>query len=237
MPNPKASIKREKKIVKWLDQYANKVDAVIFLGDVFDFWFEYKNAIPKGYMRFFGKLADLADNGVKIYFFKGNHDMWMFKYFKNELNAEVISNELEITFGGKKFFLHHGDGLGKGDIGYKALKKVFRSAICQWMFARLHPNFGIGLANFLSKKSRLAQGNIVPHQGPEKEILENYIEELDKKKKYDFYLCGHRHLPLEKELDSGAKYINLGDWFVHNSYAYFDGSKLTLKYFEDDLLA
>lgn len=237
MPDSTATRAREKKIVKWLSNYSDKVDAIFFLGDVFDFWFEYKKAVPKGYIRLFGKLAELSDNGVRLYFFKGNHDMWMFDYFKEELNATIISNELEIEIAHKKFFMHHGDGLGNGDNGYKLLKKVFRSNLCQWLFARLHPNFGIGLADYLSNKSRLAKGEILPYQGADKEILEEYIISLDKEKKQDFYLCGHRHLPTEKDLESGAKYINLGDWFIHFTYAYFDGTNLALKYYEDDLIA
>lgn len=237
MPSYEVSRKREDKLVAWLQYYSDKVDAIFFLGDVFDFWFEYKHSIPKGYSRFLGKVAELSDQGIQLYFFKGNHDMWMFDYFQKELNAKIISNELTIDMGKKQFYLHHGDGLGSGDYGYKLLKTVFRSKVCQWLFARLHPNFGIGLAKFLSQKSRLAKGDILEDQGPEKEILERYIREIHPQKNCDYYVCGHRHLPKTIQLSSSAKYINLGDWFMHCSYAYFDGTELALKYFENELIA
>lgn len=237
MPDCHSSRKREDKIVSWLNKYAKDVDEVYFLGDVFDFWFEYKRAIPKGYMRLFGKLAQLADSGVQLYFFKGNHDMWLFDYFEKELNAKIISDELELEIEGKRFFMHHGDGLGPGDYSYKFLKKFFRSRLCQWLFARLHPNFGIGLASYFSKSSRMAKGSVLPHQGAEKELIEQYVLEQDQKNRADFYLCGHRHLAEELILPSGAKYINTGEWFMQCSYAYFNGMDIELRYFENELLA
>src|SRR6201994_4791565 len=146
-PSYVSSREREARLVRWLDMIKADAAEVFLMGDVFDFWFEYKSVVPKGYIRFLGKLAELADAGVKLWFFRGNHDMWMFDYFERELGATIISNELKIERGGKKFFLHHGDGLGPGDGFYKILKRFFRSSFCQWLFARLHPNLAIGIAN------------------------------------------------------------------------------------------
>jgi UDP-2,3-diacylglucosamine hydrolase len=230
IPNYKDSKKRELILIDWLTKYEYNLEAIYFLGDVFDFWFEYKTVVPRGYTRLLGKLALLSDKGVKLTFFKGNHDMWMFDYFEKELGATIISNELLVNINGKKVFMHHGDGLGPGDNSYKLLKGFFRSQICQWLFARLHPNFGLSIANYFSRKSRLANGVILPYQGDEKEALWNYIKTLDNSLYADFYLCGHRHLPLEKILPSGAKYINTGDWFQHFSYAAMNGTQIELKY-------
>ncbi|MDB4347464.1 UDP-2,3-diacylglucosamine diphosphatase [Bacteroidia bacterium] len=237
IPSADGSRLREKKIVNWLTKYQKEVDEIYFLGDVFDFWFEYKRAIPKGYSRLFGKLAELADAGVALYFFKGNHDMWMFDYFEKEFGATIISNELEKEIKGKKFYIHHGDGLGPGDTSYKFLKKFFRSGFCQWLFARLHPNFGIGIAQYFSNRSRLAKGQILADQGANKEAIQIYFKELDRSNTADFYLCGHRHLPIEMTLPNGGKYINTGDWFFHYTYALFDGTNLTLREYEENLIA
>jgi len=230
IPSYEDSKQRERTVIEWLNKYESQLEAIYFLGDVFDFWFEYKTAIPKGYTRLLGKLATLADKGVKLTFFKGNHDMWMFDYFEKEFGASIVSNELLISINGKKVFMHHGDGLGPGDRSYKVLKWFFRSRTCQWLFARLHPNFGLSIANYFSNKSRLANGVILPYQGDEKESLWQYINELDASLKADFYLCGHRHLPMEKTLPSGGKYINTGDWFEHFSYAAMNGTDIELKY-------
>jgi len=142
-PNALQSIQREKAFIAWLNYIQPTAKAIYLLGDVFDFWFEYKTVVPKGYTRLFGKLAELSDTGIEIHFFKGNHDMWVLDYFEKELGLQIHSNELTFEWANKRFYLHHGDGLGPGDYKYKFLKQIFRSPICQWLFARLHPNFGI----------------------------------------------------------------------------------------------
>jgi UDP-2,3-diacylglucosamine hydrolase len=223
---------REDRVVRWLDMIKTDAAEVFLMGDIFDFWFEYKTVIPKGYIRFIGKLAQLTDAGVKLYLFKGNHDMWMFDYFTNELDATIISNELEIERNGKKFYLHHGDGLGPGDAMYKVLKKIFRSKLCQWLFARLHPNFGVGVANYWSKHSRIAGESNEERKAMEKEWLVVYSHELLQTRFYDYLVFGHRHLPLDIQLNEKSRYINLGEWVNYNSYAVFDGEELTLQYFE-----
>lgn len=226
-----SSRQREDRFVRWLDSIKADATEVFLMGDVFDFWFEYKTVVPKGYIRLLGKLAELTDAGVKLWMFKGNHDMWMFDYFVNELGATIITNELVIERGGKKFFLHHGDGLGPGDRKYKILKKIFRSNLCQWLFARLHPNLGIGIANRWSQNSRIVNDKKEDRKVYEQEWLVTYSREVLQITYYDYLVFGHRHLPLDIQLNDKTRYINLGEWINYNSYAEFDGVELSLKYF------
>jgi UDP-2,3-diacylglucosamine hydrolase len=225
---------REDRLVRWLDSIKHDAAEIFLMGDVFDFWFEYKTVVPKGYIRFLGKLAELTDAGIKLYMFKGNHDMWMFDYFEKELGATIISNELIIERFGKKLYLHHGDGLGPGDPFYKMLKKIFRSKTCQWLFARIHPNLGVGIANYWSAHSRIAnekQHNPKPGQ---QEWLVTYSRQILETTFYDYFIFGHRHLPLDIKLSERSRYINLGEWVVSNSYAVFDGDNVSLCFFEKD---
>jgi UDP-2,3-diacylglucosamine hydrolase len=223
---------REARFVRWLDSIKQDATELFLVGDVFDFWFEYKTVVPKGYIRFLGKLAELVDMGIKLYLFKGNHDMWMFNYFVQELGATIISNELVIERQGKKLYLHHGDGLGPGDGKYKLLKKVFRSGICQWLFERLHPNFGVGVANYWSKHSRLAQKDNEQRKSDEQEWLVSYCKDVLKTEYYDYLIFGHRHLPLDITLNGGSRYLNLGEWIHYNSYAVMEAGNVQLLYFE-----
>jgi len=223
---------REAKLVRWLDMIKADAAEVFLMGDLFDFWFEYATVVPKGYIRLLGKLAEMSDAGTKIYFFKGNHDMWMFNYFEKQLGATIISNELVIERNGKKFFLHHGDGLGPGDNLYKVLKKVFRSKVCQWLFARIHPNFGIGIANYWSGKSRSVNSKRADGKPGEQEWLVTYCNEVLQTTRYDYMIFGHRHKPLDIKVGTDTRYINLGEWIHYCSYAEFDGEELHLKYFE-----
>lgn len=226
-----SSRQREDRFVRWLDTIKADAAEVFLIGDVFDFWFEYKTVVPKGYIRLLGKLAEMADAGIKLYFFKGNHDMWMFDYFEAELNATIVTNELVIERGGKKFFMHHGDGLGPGDNLYKVLKKIFRSGVCQWLFARIHPNLGVGVANYWSKSSRINNLKKEDPKPGEQEWLVAYSKEVLQTTYYDYLVFGHRHLPLDIQLNEKSRYINLGEWINFNSYAEFDGEELSLKYF------
>jgi UDP-2,3-diacylglucosamine hydrolase len=233
-PDKESSLLREKKIIRWLDTIKEEAEEIYLLGDVFDFWFEYKNAIPKGFVRLQGKIAELTDAGIPIHWFIGNHDMWIFDYIPTELGVQIHKTEIQREINGKKFFIGHGDGLGPGDKGYKFIKKVFRNRICQWMFARLHPNFGIGLANMFSRKSRAATGIKDETFYGEKEMLTQYSKTVLEKEHFDYFVFGHRHYPMEIELSEASKYINLGDWINHFSYAEFDGNSLLLKYFNED---
>jgi len=202
---------RERRAVAWLDAIKADARELFLVGDVFDFWFEYATVVPKGHVRFLGKLAELADAGVGITLFKGNHDMWMFGYLKDELGAAIIDDELVLDLDGKSFYIHHGDGLGAGDRMYKMLKKIFRSRFCQWLFARLHPNLGIGIAQKWSRHSRAANG----------------AEEH-----YDYFVFGHRHLPYDLPLGGKSRIVNLGEWISAFTYAVWDGQKLELKRYE-----
>ncbi len=232
VPSHEASLKRERHFIKWLDIAKADAAAIYLLGDLFDFWFEYKTAVPKGYIRVLGKLAEITDSGIPVYLFTGNHDMWMFDYLPNEIGVEIIRDPIEREYNGKQFFIGHGDGLGPGDYGYKFIKKVFRNKFCQWAFARLHPNFGIGLANFFSGKSRLANsGSDKEYLGEENEWLAVYAKEQLQHKHFDFFLFGHRHLPLDLQVGEKSRYINLGEWVSDFTYAVFDGENLSLKEF------
>lgn len=220
---------RESRIVNWLDNIKDDATELYLMGDIFDFWFEYATVVPRGYIRFLGKLAELADSGVKITLFKGNHDMWMFGYLKQELGVTIVDNELIMERSGKTFYLHHGDGLGPGDKKYKLLKKIFRSWLCQWLFARLHPNLGIGIAQRWSAHSRISSGGQEKFESEDKEWLVLFAKEVLQKQHYDYFIFGHRHLPLDIELPNNSRYINLGEWINYDTYAVFDGERLELK--------
>lgn len=233
VPDQKSSLEREKMVVKWLEEIRHDAEEIYLMGDIFDFWFEYKSVVPKGYVRLLGKLAEITDSGIPVYFFTGNHDMWMFGYFPQELNIPVLREPVTKVFNGKKFFLGHGDGLGPGDHGYKFIKKVFANKFCQWLFARFHPNFGMSLAQYWSRKSRIANGTKDEQfHGEEGEWLVIYAKEVLRKEHFDYFIFGHRHLPLDILLDEKSRYINLGEWVNYRSYAVFDGEKLELKYFK-----
>ena len=232
-PNHSESLVREKRVVQFLNNIKNDAAVIFILGDLFDFWYEYKRVVPKGFVRILGKLAELTDSGIIIHFFVGNHDMWMNGYFEKELNIDVYHDPKEFEFNGKKFLIGHGDGLGPGDHKYKFMKKVFRNKISQSLFGMLHPSSGIGLANYFSRKSRAATGKEEEQfLGEEKEWLILFCKEMLTKKHFDFFIFGHRHLPIEYKLDEKSKYINLGDWIKYNSYATFDNENVSLKYYE-----
>lgn len=222
------SLERERQLVSWLDHIKNDAKALFLVGDIFDFWFEYSTVVPKGYIRFLGKLAELADLGVKITLFKGNHDMWMFGYLREQLNADIVDNELILNIDDKRFYIHHGDGLGPGDAKYKILKMFFRSKVCQWLFARLHPNLGIGIAQKWSRHSRAANLHEERFLGEDQEWLIQYAKERLQKEHYDYFIFGHRHLAYDMRLSPTSRIINLGEWMHHRTYAVWDGETLQL---------
>ena len=229
VPNKEKSLEREKLFVQWLNEIKSDAEAIYLLGDIFDFWFEYKKAVPKGYVRLLGKLAEISDSGIPIHIFTGNHDMWLFDYLEDEINAHIYREPIEVSLKGKSFFIGHGDGLGPGDNGYKLLKKIFKNKLCQWLFERIHPNLGISIAQYWSKKSRIANGEKDEKYYGEKEWLTQFCNEKIKTNDINFFIFGHRHLPLEVDLGNNTTYINLGEWVNYKSYAVFDGKNLELK--------
>jgi len=222
------SLVREKLFVSWLDQVKEDADTIFLLGDIFDFWFEYKRVVPRGYTRLLGKLSEITDSGIPIHFFTGNHDIWVFDYLPRETGVILHRNSFQWERLGKKFYLAHGDGLGPGDRSYKFLKSIFTSRTLQWLFARLHPNFAIWFAEKLSENSRLS-GASTEFLGEEKEFLIQYAYHLLEKENFDFFIFGHRHIPLDHILKNGSHFIYLGDWISHFTYGVFDGKDFSLK--------
>lgn len=227
-----SSLEREKMLVSWLEKCAADATEIFLVGDVFDFWFEYKSVIPRGYTRLLGTLSNITDKGIPVHWFTGNHDMWIFDYLPEETGIILHRKPVIREFGGKRFFIGHGDGLGPGDTGYKLIKKVFANKTCQWLFARLHPNLGIGLANYLSKRSR-AKSHYADRVflGEENEWLAQYARRKLETSHFDYFIFGHRHLPLKIELNPKSTYFNLGDWLWYYTYGKFDGANFELLHY------
>jgi UDP-2,3-diacylglucosamine hydrolase len=231
-PDAASSLQREKQVVRFLDEIRNDAAEIFLVGDMFDFWYEYRKVVPKGFTRLLGKLAELSDAGIPMHFFVGNHDMWMKDYFLKELNIPIYFEPKEFERNGKKFLIGHGDGLGPGDKGYKFLKKIFRNPFCQWLFGILPPYFGMGLADYFSRRSRAQTGaSEEVFLGEDKEWLIIYSKEVLKNKKVDFFVFGHRHLAIDYRLSDSSRYVNLGDWIHYYTYAVFDGNNLQLRSF------
>ncbi|UAM98080.1 UDP-2,3-diacylglucosamine diphosphatase [Polaribacter litorisediminis] len=230
-PTHEASFPREKKFVAWLDEIKEDAEAIFLLGDLFDFWFEYKTVVPKGFVRTLGKLAEIKDSGIPIYFFVGNHDMWMHDYFKKELNIPVFHKPQVFKINNKIFFIGHGDGLGPKDNGYKRMKKVFTFPLFKWLFRWLHPDLGVRLGQYLSVKNKMISGDDdAKYLGEEKEWLVQYCRRKLSQAHYDYFVFGHRHLPLEVQLEENSMYLNLGDWIQYFTYGEFEDSFKILKY-------
>ncbi|WP_321825987.1 UDP-2,3-diacylglucosamine diphosphatase [Maribacter dokdonensis] len=231
-PTMKESRVRELKFVRWLDTVKKDAGVIFLMGDLFDFWFEYKTVIPKGFTRTLGKLAELSDAGIQIHYFVGNHDLWMNGYFEEELNIPVYHKPQQYTINGTSFFIGHGDGLGPDDKGFKRMKKVFTNPVAKWFFKWLHPDLGVRLAKHLSVSNKLISGDDdAKFLGNDKEWLVLYAKRKLESQHFDHFIFGHRHLPLEIELKNDSMYTNLGDWIKYYTYAEFDGSKLSLKEF------
>jgi UDP-2,3-diacylglucosamine hydrolase len=229
-PTAEASFPREKKFVSWLDTVKQDAEAIFLLGDLFDFWFEYKTVVPKGFVRVLGKLAEIKDAGIPIYFFVGNHDLWMHDYFEKELNIPVYHAPQEFSINNKKFLIGHGDGLGPGDKGYKRMKKVFTFPLFKWLFRWLHPDLGVRLGQYMSVKNKLISGEEdAKFLGEENEWLVQYCRRKLETTHYDYFVFGHRHLPLEIKLQKHSMYINLGDWIQYFTYGVFDVDTLSIK--------
>jgi UDP-2,3-diacylglucosamine hydrolase len=218
--------------VAWLDEIKQDAAAIFLLGDVVDFWFEYRTVVPKGFTRTLGKLAEISDSGIPIYYFVGNHDLWMHGYFEEELNIPVYHEPKEFTFSDKTFFIGHGDGLGPGDKGYKRMKKVFTNPFSRWFFRWLHPDWGVKLAQYMSVKNKLISGDEdAKFLGNDDEWLVQYSKKKLEERHRDYFVFGHRHLPLEIKLNDSSIYFNLGDWITYYTYGVFDGETFELKTF------
>jgi UDP-2,3-diacylglucosamine hydrolase len=229
-PDAAASLPREKKFVSWLNMVKEDAGALFLMGDLFDFWFEYKTVVPKGFTRTLGKLAEISDSGIPIYYFVGNHDLWMNGYFEEELNIPVFHSPREYMIFNKRLFIGHGDGLGPGDKGFKRMKKIFTNRFAQWCFRWLHPDLGVRLAQYFSVKNKLISGSDdVEFLGEGKEWLVQYAKRKLETRQYDYFVFGHRHLPLEIQLGKGATYVNLGDWITHFTYGVLDENGLVLQ--------
>tara|TARA_B110000285_G_scaffold186192_1_gene211484 strand:- start:1772 stop:2524 length:753 start_codon:yes stop_codon:yes gene_type:complete len=232
-PDYDSSLVREREIVAWLNHIESTAKEIYLVGDIFDFWFEYKRAVPRGFIRILGKLAELSDKGILIHIFTGNHDMWIFDYLPKEIGAQLYRKPIEREIFGKSYLIGHGDGLGPGDNGYKFLKKVFSNKFCQWCFARLHPNFGIWLADKSSKSSRAKTGaDDEVFLGEDEEWLIQFCKEELEKKHTDYFIFGHRHLPIQHSLGNNSKYINLGEWINYNTYLEVSETSVELKTWE-----
>ncbi|MDD2382290.1 MAG: UDP-2,3-diacylglucosamine diphosphatase [Mariniphaga sp.] len=222
---------REKLFAAWLDSIKDDAEALYLMGDIFDFWFEYRKVVPRGFTRILGRLADMSDQGITIHFFAGNHDLWLFDYLPKEIGLTLHRNEYITEIRGKKFYLAHGDGLDPDDKGYLFLKKIFNNTRLQWIFARLHPNFAFHLAHQWSKSSRLSKINRKEEFKVKNESMYKFANNYLEKEWIDYFIFGHRHRMVNLEMRENSKFILLGDWITHFSYGIFDGKEFVLQQF------
>jgi UDP-2,3-diacylglucosamine hydrolase len=222
---------REQLFVKWLDFIKEDAEALYLLGDIFDFWFEYRKVIPRGFTRVLGRLAEIADRGIPVHFFTGNHDLWVFDYLPNEVGLILHRKEYITEIKGKKFLMAHGDGLDPNDKGYLFLKKIFINKKLQWVFARLHPNFSFYLAHRWSETSRLSKNDEKEEFKVKNEGMFKFAQNFLEKEWADYFIFGHRHQMVDMEIEKGARFILLGDWITHFSYGFFDGETFKLNKF------
>lgn len=232
VPNRQSSIQRERNVMAWLDQCTPDAAAFYLMGDIFDFWFDYKHAVPKGFTRFLGKLASLTDSGIPVILFTGNHDMWMFDYLEQEIGVKIYREPTVLVHGNHRLCVGHGDGLGPGDKSYLMLKAIFANRFFQWLFEWVHPNIGIAIAHRWSRNSRLSNMKLEEKfQGEDREFILTWCKEIEQTRHHDFYIFGHRHLPLDLAVGPTSRYINLGEWVHFSPYAVYDGKTAELKTF------
>ena len=232
-PTNEPSLVREKKVVNWLRKIKSDAHHIFILGDIFDFWFEYKYTIPKGFTRLQGTLMELRDEGIPITFFSGNHDIWMFQYFQDEFEIPVYRDPAFVNIDNKKFLIGHGDGLGPGDRNYKFIKKIFENPLSQWMFKWIHPDIAFRIANRYSKKSRLKNLHKDHEFKGDDEWLFQYCKQVEKSDHHDYYIFGHRHLPFKLEINNKSQYINIGDWIFSFTYGEFSNNEMQIRKFVD----
>jgi UDP-2,3-diacylglucosamine hydrolase len=224
---------RELKFARWLDEINDDVSELYLMGDIFDFWWEYKKVVPRGFTRILGRIANLTDRGIPVYFFPGNHDLWVFDYLPSELGVIVHRNEIVREIGGKKFFLAHGDGLDADDIGYLRLKKIFTNRNLQWWFSRLHPNFAFHIAHKWSKSSRMAKLGNEEEFNVNNDGIYKFAENYLKQESIDYFIFGHRHKMINYQINESSRFVLLGDWISNFSYGVFDGEKFELKKYKE----
>jgi UDP-2,3-diacylglucosamine hydrolase len=231
IPDHAPSLEREKRIVRWLDEVSRDASDIYLVGDLFDFWFEYKTVVPKGFVRLLGKMAEICDKGINLHVFHGNHDLWMFGYLEKELGCKVYDKPITMELFGQTWHIAHGDGLGPGQRWFKFILSIYRNYFFQRLFAFFHPNIGIGLANWVSHRSKLKtfDGNAT-YLGDDKEYLVQYARSIQEKQHIDYFIFGHRHLPFDKKINN-SRVINLGDWMGYDSYVVADGHSVELKYY------
>lgn len=214
---------KERSLVAFLEFVHSDGEQLFIVGDLFDYWFEYQSVVPKGYFRLFSKLADLSDAGIKLTYLAGNHDFWLRGYFRDELGMEIYPDPIERVIQGKRFYIHHGDGLLKNDTGYRILKRVLRNKTNIFLFSLVHPDLAARIAHWSSHKSRKYTSKREFEGDDMTKFAEQKINEG-----YDFVIMGHNHVPCKRNIGSGV-YVNLGDWVREQTYAVFDGTSLELK--------
>ncbi len=232
-PDYSQSRARETKVVNFLNTMGADVSTIYLMGDIFDYWFEYKSVVPKGYVRLLGCLAALADSGKALKIFSGNHDVWMKGYFTQELGAEVYHHPITEVLDGQRFYLAHGDGLGPGDLGYKNLKRLFRNPMAQWAYSQLHPDLASKIATISSRASRKkTAGSDAIFLGADKEWLIMHSNFVLQSQHIDYFVYGHRHLPMALPLGQKSKFINLGDWLHYDTFGLWDSAEFSLNQWE-----
>jgi UDP-2,3-diacylglucosamine hydrolase len=229
LPAGSLPVEREKKVVKWLNSVAGDAKEIYLLGDIFDFWWEYKLVIPRGFTRFLGTVSEITDSGIPVHFFTGNHDMWVGNYFSDECGMTIHTSPVTKQFDGKRFHLAHGEGLGTKSTGYKLLLSIFRNKPLQVMYSALHPSIGVGIGHRWSLNSRLGKGITTEFLGEEKEDLITYARTILENEKIDYFIFGHRHLAMKYNLMPETEIVFLGDWIKNGSYAEWDGKDLSFK--------
>jgi UDP-2,3-diacylglucosamine hydrolase len=222
-------LERERRVVAWLKDISVDAREIYLLGDIFDFWWEYKKVVPKGFTRFLGTISELTDSGISVHFFTGNHDMWIGNYLEKECGMITHTDPFILETDNKRFFLAHGHGLGTTDNGYKLLLKIFNNRPLRKLYSSLHPAIGVAIGHKWSLNSRLGKGVSVPFKGEEKEELVRFASSYPPEKKIDYFIFGHRHIPMAKKLPEGREMLVLGAWIKGGSFAVWDGKTLELR--------
>ena len=224
----------EKRVVRWLDSIKSEASAIYLMGDILDFWFEYKTVIPRGYTRFLGKLAELSDMGIDMHWFTGNHDIWIFDYIPDELGVTVHHGPEIVTLGGKTFFLAHGDGMDNPPPVFRIIRAVFYNKLCQRLFSGIHPRWSVSFAHRWSSQSRKKGERYASYQGEQEEYLAVFARKFLQEHSIDYFIFGHRHIMLDLKLTPESRIIILGDWIHHFSFAVFDGKEIWLDRYEEE---